>query len=82
MDLIVRQEGGLWRARWGARDYSCALGKGGVRPQAEKREGDGATPLGCYLLRRVLYRPDRVSPPETALSATPLAPASSSSAGS
>ena len=74
MDLIVRQEGGLWRAHWGARDWPCALGKGGVRPEAEKREGDGATPLGRYPLRRVLYRPDRVSAPQTALEAAPLSP--------
>ena len=74
MDLIVRQEGGLWRARWGARHCRCAVGKGGIRPQAQKREGDGATPLGCYPLRRVLYRPDRVSAPETALSTAPLVP--------
>jgi L,D-peptidoglycan transpeptidase YkuD (ErfK/YbiS/YcfS/YnhG family) len=35
----------------------CALGKGGV--SAFKREGDGATPRGRFLLRRVWFRPDR-----------------------
>ena len=74
MDLIVRQEGGLWRARWDTRDWPCAIGKGGVMPEAEKREGDGATPLGCFALRRVLFRPDRVGAPETALSTAPLGP--------
>jgi L,D-peptidoglycan transpeptidase YkuD (ErfK/YbiS/YcfS/YnhG family) len=48
-------------------EYAAALGKGGVLAEADKREGDGATPLGCYRLRRVLYRPDRGPEPETAL---------------
>jgi L,D-peptidoglycan transpeptidase YkuD (ErfK/YbiS/YcfS/YnhG family) len=38
-----------------------ALGRSGIR--ALKREGDGATPAGCFLIRLVLYRPDRVSRP-------------------
>lgn len=52
--------------------YRAALGRGGVR--ADKREGDGATPLGLLPLRRVLYRADRVAPPECAVSIEPLAP--------
>lgn len=50
----------------------CALGRGGVR--RDKREGDGATPLGCFHLRRVLYRPDRLPPPATALPVRALTP--------
>ena len=45
----------------------CAIGKGGVRPAAEKREGDGASPAGLWPLRRVLYRPDRLERPKTGL---------------
>ncbi|QNL20044.1 L,D-transpeptidase family protein [Hyphobacterium sp. CCMP332] len=45
----------------------AALGKGGVKPEADKVEGDGATPLGVYTLRRVLYRKDRGDAPTTAL---------------
>ncbi|MET0365317.1 MAG: L,D-transpeptidase family protein [Sphingobium sp.] len=37
----------------------CVIGKGGVRAAADKREGDGATPLGMWPLRAVLLRPDR-----------------------
>jgi len=53
----------------------CALGKGGVVAADAKREGDGASPLGVWSLRRVLYRPD-VYPdgPRTALPVAPIAP--------
>jgi L,D-peptidoglycan transpeptidase YkuD (ErfK/YbiS/YcfS/YnhG family) len=52
----------------------CALGKGGVISAADKREGDGASPLGVWPIRRVLYRPDKPPPPETALPTAPLKP--------
>ncbi|MEL6285274.1 MAG: L,D-transpeptidase family protein [Pseudomonadota bacterium] len=52
----------------------CVLGKGGVAAPADKREGDGASPLGVWPMRRVFYRPDRLAPPETGLSKVPLAP--------
>lgn len=47
------------------RAVPCALGRGGL--VAEKCEGDGGTPIGRWRLKRVLYRPDRSAPPETAL---------------
>ena len=50
----------------------CALGKGGVRPAADKREGDLASPLGTWPIRRLLYRPDKAAPPPTALAAQPI----------
>ena len=53
------------------RAVRCALGRGGVIPAGEKREGDGASPLGVWPMRRALYRPDRGPAPATAL---PLAP--------
>ncbi len=62
MDLNVYRDGVLVA---GPRRYRCALGRGGVR--ADKREGDGATPVGTFPLRRVLYRADRLSRPTTAL---------------
>jgi L,D-peptidoglycan transpeptidase YkuD (ErfK/YbiS/YcfS/YnhG family) len=58
----------------GARRARCALGRGGVRPAAEKREGDGASPAGVWPIRRVLYRPDKGGPPTTALPVSPVAP--------
>jgi len=48
----------------------CALGRGGRR--ALKREGDGATPIGLWPLRGVLYRPDRVPRPLTGLPVSPI----------
>ena len=58
----------------GGRDTRCALGRGGVIPADEKREGDGASPLGLWPIRRVLYRPDKGGPPPTALPTQPLGP--------
>jgi L,D-peptidoglycan transpeptidase YkuD (ErfK/YbiS/YcfS/YnhG family) len=53
----------------------CALGRGGVAAPGAKREGDGATPAGLWPLRRLLYRPDRLSAPKTRLPIAALAPA-------
>lgn len=48
----------------------CALGRGGVK--SHKTEGDGVTPAGCYPLRRVLYRADKIARPETTLPVQPI----------
>jgi len=58
----------------GPRRVRCALGPAGVVAAAEKREGDGASPAGVWPIRRVLYRPDRGSPPRTALPVQAIAP--------
>jgi L,D-peptidoglycan transpeptidase YkuD (ErfK/YbiS/YcfS/YnhG family) len=41
----------------------CAIGRDGACPAAEKREGDGMTPLGVWPIRAVLFRPGRAAPP-------------------
>lgn len=69
MDLIVSAEG---VAAWRGRQFACALGEGGVT--SEKFEGDLATPIGQFPLRYVLYRPDRISVPNTVLPVAPLTP--------
>ena len=69
MELIVSAKG---EARWGDRIFRCALGPVGV--VGEKREGDGATPAGRFQFRRLLYRPDRLAPPQTGLAKIALAP--------
>ncbi len=62
MDIHVRSPGFL---TWRRHRVRCALGWGGIR--ADKREGDGATPGGSHVLRRVLYRADRLARPPTDL---------------
>ncbi len=50
----------------------CAIGRGGLR--AAKREGDGATPVGAFRLRRVFWRADRLARPRTRLPAAEIGP--------
>ena len=69
MDLIVSASG---EARWGALRFRCALGRGGL--ERDKREGDGATPIGVWPMRRLLYRADRIGRPATRLPLQELAP--------
>jgi L,D-peptidoglycan transpeptidase YkuD (ErfK/YbiS/YcfS/YnhG family) len=52
---------------WHGHKTRCALGKGGLCHAADKREGDGATPMGTYTLRRLLYRADRLETPKSIL---------------
>ena len=69
MDIDVTADGHL---SWSGHRVRCALGRGGLR--ADKREGDGATPIGSFALRRVFYRADRLPLPRTALPVQPLEP--------
>ena len=75
MDIVVRPDPAnpsRGRAQLGALSWPCALGRSGVR--ADKREGDGATPQARMQLRRVFYRPDRLTPPATNLPVQALTP--------
>lgn len=69
MEIIVTADR---RLRWPGHEVPCAIGKGGIR--TDKREGDGASPVGSFALRRVLYRPDRGAKPATALPVSAIAP--------
>jgi len=52
-------------AVFNGKKYRCAIGKNGV---AEDRvEGDGKTPLGCFEIRKVLYRKDKIEKLQTVL---------------
>jgi L,D-peptidoglycan transpeptidase YkuD (ErfK/YbiS/YcfS/YnhG family) len=62
------------RMHWDGREVPCALGKGGVRPAAEKQEGDGASPIGTWPIRRVLWRADRGPAPLTQVPTSPIRP--------
>lgn len=43
------------------RKFPCTIGRGGIR--SDKREGDGATPVGTHMITGLLYRPDRLVKP-------------------
>lgn len=60
----ILQAGGL--------SVPCSLGRSGRK--YAKREGDGATPMGIWQLRRIFYRADRVVPPRTWRASRPLRP--------
>lgn len=69
MELIVSPQGWI---EVNGRRIACRLGRTGVI--VDKQEGDGATPVGRWPLRAVLYRPDRVVRPDTALPVRALDP--------
>jgi L,D-peptidoglycan transpeptidase YkuD (ErfK/YbiS/YcfS/YnhG family) len=68
--MIVRVENS--EVVWDGARARCAVGRAGVVPEADKREGDGATPAGRYPFRRVFYRPDRERPPLSGLTVIAL----------
>jgi L,D-peptidoglycan transpeptidase YkuD (ErfK/YbiS/YcfS/YnhG family) len=75
MNVIVRATS--WDATTGmlfigAQRYDCTLGRGGVT--LDKKEGDGATPVGTYPFRQLIYRADRMALPETGLPVEILTP--------
>ncbi|ALR19520.1 L,D-transpeptidase family protein [Sphingobium baderi] len=59
---LIHVDSAARRLRFGGMEMDCEIGRGGVCPAADKREGDGCTPLGRWPLRGVLLRPGRVDP--------------------
>ena len=49
-----------------------SIGHNGTK--RKKREGDGTTPIGNFMARQILYRPDRISKPITSLPTNALSP--------
>jgi L,D-peptidoglycan transpeptidase YkuD (ErfK/YbiS/YcfS/YnhG family) len=64
-----RTQGWLAAGPW---RINVALGRAGIR--ADKREGDGATPMGRYGLVRLWWRRDRMVRPLTMLPARAIGP--------
>lgn len=58
-DMILTKQG----VRFQNRLIPCSIGRGGVRP--DKREGDGATPVGNHQIMGLYYRSDRMRAPAT-----------------
>jgi L,D-peptidoglycan transpeptidase YkuD (ErfK/YbiS/YcfS/YnhG family) len=52
-------------ATFNSKKYRCAIGENGVAEN--KIEGDGKTPIGCFEIRKVLFRKDRIEKPQTEL---------------
>lgn len=59
---VIRVDGAAGRLRFCAVGMPCTIGRSGVCPADDKREGDGCTPLGQWPVRGVLLRPGKVSP--------------------
>jgi L,D-peptidoglycan transpeptidase YkuD (ErfK/YbiS/YcfS/YnhG family) len=59
---------------WPGGRVRTALGRGGL--SHAKREGDGATPIGVFPLRNLLYRADRLARPQTGLAVSVIEPGS------
>ena len=57
MILVDGRAGRLMIGDWSC---PCVIGKGGLIAAADKREGDGATPIGDWPVRAVLLRPGRI----------------------
>lgn len=74
MEILVEPTDDRTRGRlaWGRVRVPCALGRAGIA--LVKKEGDGATPMGRFALRRLFYRADRRARPETALPISPITP--------
>jgi len=60
--LVADGKAGLLHA--GDRVIRCSIGRGGLIAAVDKREGDGATPIGTWPVRAVVLRPDRIALPE------------------
>ncbi|WP_299349555.1 L,D-transpeptidase family protein [uncultured Shimia sp.] len=56
-DLVLTPTG----LRFCGRKFPCTIGRGDL--QVDKREGDGATPVGLHQITGLLYRPDRMARP-------------------
>lgn len=69
MNLVLKKRSHLW---WGESLLPCTWGRGGIREN--KKEGDGATPIGTFPFRKVFYRADRLETPKTCLPLNLLTP--------
>lgn len=67
-DLVVTR----WGTRFLGRHFPSSIGRGGITH--DKREGDGATPIGTHRIVGMLYRPDRIAASALPRWAVPIGP--------
>jgi L,D-peptidoglycan transpeptidase YkuD (ErfK/YbiS/YcfS/YnhG family) len=73
--ILIRAAAGDPRRGWltaGGQTVPVALGRGGIR--ANKREGDGGTPMGTFRPRQLWWRADRHPRPRTFLAVQAIGP--------
>lgn len=68
MDMIITKNGAGWQARFGEHIWRASVGRSGIAPK--HAEGDGISPLGCWPIRRVLYRADKLAEAPVSVFAT------------
>ncbi len=59
MDLIVTKQGDIWQAACAGKVWRAGVGRSGIG--VKRIEGDGISPLGCWPIRRVLFRADKLA---------------------
>ena len=75
-DMIVTR----WGTHFMGRRLPSVIGRGGIVPPEDKREGDGATPAGEHRIVGMLYRPDRITDSTTLAKGSAESPRYSGSA--
>lgn len=72
LKVYARADGPVAEAAFAASRFPVLIGRTGAIAAADKREGDGKTPLGTWKVLHGYYRADRVAMPGGALEWTPI----------
>ena len=65
--MIVNNKGELW---YNKKRYKCSYGRNGFTKH--KKEGDGCTPIGTFVLKRLFARTDRIKNIQTYFKYIPI----------
>jgi L,D-peptidoglycan transpeptidase YkuD (ErfK/YbiS/YcfS/YnhG family) len=65
--MIVNNKGELW---YNKKRYKCSYGRNGFTKH--KKEGDGCTPIGTFVLKRLFIRTDRIKNIQTYFKYIPI----------
>lgn len=63
LKVTAKADGPVAMCEFDGRRFECIVGRTGVIDAADKREGDGKTPLGMWRLLFGFYRADRIAEP-------------------